>query len=314
MFSDLMFTGAYGTGTKDGRKRPFFAFAAKDLPEVRRLMAGMFVEIMVGRDVDGNLAYKLAIPDRKTDSWEIVPEPKDIPGLAQAAGDCDCVTMVKGSGADHIDLAPFAAGLRHDWSGRFSDALDAFHEGRVDEAQGMLETLSRERPDWPQARHWIGRCRRQRGDPEEAVACYREALGLCCPGERKALAPFAAAILSDMGVACKKKGDQGSAAVCLRWALTLRPNYPEALATSAALLADNEGIFMDALTRMLAIGGCEEIAGRLAVTYGQAMGKDVDAALGAAREAALTYDITRGLSLADPPLTLEHFFSDIGMD
>ncbi|MBI3097677.1 MAG: tetratricopeptide repeat protein [Planctomycetes bacterium] len=95
------------------------------------------------------------------------------------------------------NLAPYVAGLRHDWSGRYSDAHRAFDDGQIDEAQDALETLSRERPDWPQAHHWIGRCHRQRGEMNEAVACYRKALRLFRSDGQKTLPPFAAEILSD---------------------------------------------------------------------------------------------------------------------
>jgi hypothetical protein len=312
MFSDLLMAGSYGIGERDGRKQPRFVFAVRDLSEVRPLLAGMYVRLFVGRNDDGLLAYTLDIPDRGTDTWEIVPEPEDVAALEEAARDTDCVTVIKGAGSDHIDLAPFVAGVRHDWSGRFSDALRAFFEGRVDQSREVLQAISRERPNWPQARHWIGRCHRERGSLEAAASSYRAALGLFNIRGQKTFPPLAAGILSDLGVVRKKTGDLDGAAVCLKWSLALRPNHPEALATAASLLAGNEAVFMDALTRIIAIGGRDDIAERLTDVYAESMGRDRNAVLSKARSAAEGFDLERGLPLVDPPLTPERFFAELG--
>ena len=314
MFSRMMFAGSYGTGNKDGRKHPVFVFAVNDLSDVRRFIAGMYVQIEVGRNDDGRLVYSLDIPDRDPESWGIEIEPKDISWLEEAGRDADCITLIKGAGTDAINLAAFVAGLRHDWSGRYSDAIRALNEERPDEAQNILETLARERPDWPQARHWIGRCHRRRGELESAAAYYREAIGLLQSDGETTFPPLAAGILSDLGVVLKKMGDVNRAAICLKWSLTIRPNHPEALGTAITLLADHEGIFLDGLTRMLAIGGRDEFAERVASAYAQGMGKDMDTLLVAARKGAESYDLERGLPLAAPPLTAGRFFAELGVD
>lgn len=312
MFGDLFMETHYGIAEKGGRKQPafLFAFAPQDLSEVRTWLAGMYVELSVRRNDDGQLAYQLRVPDRGADVWEIVLAPEDVPRLEEAGRDTDCLALIT-TGSARIDLARFAAGVRHDWSGRFSDALRSFFEGRVDEAQEILETLSRKRPEWPQARHWLGRCHRQRGSLDQASACYRAALGLFSVCGKKAFPPLAAGILSDLGVARKKMGDLDGAAVCLRWSLTLRPNHPEALATAAALLADNEAIFMDALARIIAIGRRDELAEQLADVYARSMGRDPAAVLSKARSMAEGFDLERGLPLVDPPLTPKRFFAQL---
>lgn len=310
MFGDLLIAGHYGIEEKGGRKQPAFVFAAQDLSLVRRLLAGMYVELSVRRNEDGQLAYQLSVPDRGSDVWEIVLAPEDVPRLEEAGRDTDCLARIT-AGSAHIDLARFTAGIRHDWSGRFSDALRSFFEGHVDEAQKILDTLSRKRPDWPQARHWLGRCHRQRGSLDQASAHYRAALGLFSVGGKKAFPPLAAGILSDLGVACKKMGDLDGAAVCLQWSISLRPNHPEALATAATLLAANEAIFMDALARIIAIGRRDELAEQLADVYARSMGRDRDALLSKARSMAEGFDLERGLPFVDPPLTPERFFAQL---
>ena len=98
------------------------------------------------------------------------------------------------------------------------------------------------------------------------MGCYRAAVRECadCAGQ---LSPFAAGVLSDMGVAYKKLGDAGRAVHCFLHSLHLRPNHPEALLSFFSLVALDDSYVLLGASRVLALGGRDELVDEFLASY-----------------------------------------------
>jgi hypothetical protein len=137
--------------------------------------------------------------------------------LARGSGECTA-RIVNERGTKAIDLAPFCQGLRHDWSGKVAAAYADLACGRAREAAEALEPIAAKAGAVSAAHHLLGRCHRALGHLPEAIECYRKAVRASADEDGK-LRPWAAAPLSDMGVAYKRSGDAArapSTASCTR--------------------------------------------------------------------------------------------------
>ena len=277
---------------------------------MKQAFLGMFVDLQVRCDAKGDLAYVLGVPDRGVPPWSIAIDPDERRRLSEVAREVGVVAYVQ-CPAGTIDLNQFAEDVEHDWSGRWSKAGDLITAGKIDEAETLLNELLADSPNrLPIARHALGRCHRAKNRLPEAIACFREAAAMVRRRRDKAFLPSAAGILSDLGVAYKRSGDYARAACCLTWALSLRPNHCEALATFATLFGESDALFVNVCARILAIGGRDKLAEQLAGGYAGEYKKDAAKLLELARWAAKDLDLARWpLALAKEELTPEKFFA-----
>ena len=116
------------------RDAPRFTFRVRDLGKVEAALRGMFVELSV-REQRGGLAFCLDVPDRELGGWSIPLGEGELIKLARAGGACEA--RVVGEQGE-LDLAAFAAGLRHDWSGKVARAFAQLSAG---DAEGAGRTL-----------------------------------------------------------------------------------------------------------------------------------------------------------------------------
>ena len=210
-----------------------------------------------------------------------------------------------------IDLNDFATDVEHDWSGRWAKASDLITAGKIDEAEPILAELISDSPGrLPIARHAMGRCHRAKNRLPEAIASYREAVAMVKRQRDKAFLPSAAGILSDMGVAYKRSGDYARAACCLSFALSLRPNHCEALATFTTLFGQADALLVRGCARILAIGGRDKLAEQLGAGYAGEYKQDAAKLLEIARYAAKDLDLAKWpLALGKEELTPEKFLA-----
>ncbi len=292
-----LFTGGSYT-FKD--QLPVFNFRAADWQAALSLFKGMYVELQVRNDAKGQLAYVLSVPDRGIPPWTIPIDPDHRATLSQGAKEFGHVaTYVQCPGPKTIDLDEFSADVEHDWSGRYGRASDLLSAKKLEEAEAIAAELADDCHDrLPIAHHLLGRCHRAQNRLPEAIACYRTAVGMLKKKRDRTFLPSAAGVLSDMGVAYKRSGDAARAACCLSWALSLRPNYPEALATFVTLFKECDALVVHACARMLAIGR-DRLAEQITAGYSAEYKKDGARLLAIARYAA------RDLDLAKWPLALK---------
>lgn len=245
--------------------RPRFTFRVRDLPAVQGLLRGMFVELAVRPTPAGPLAFCLDVPDRELGTWSIPLREGERLKLARTDGECEA--RLRGEGAAEIlDLTPFVAGLRHDWSGGEAAGFARLAQGDPEGAARLLAPLAARPGALASTHHLLGRCHRALGRLEEAIACYRAAISAGADAEGR-LRPWAAGALSDMGVAYKRMGDAERAMHCFLHSLHLRPNHPEALLSFFSLLAEEEPYVLFGAARVLAIGGREDLVEQFLANY-----------------------------------------------
>lgn len=306
-FANLYSGGSYTF--KD--QLPVFNFRAADWQAALALFKGMYVELQVRNDAKGQLAYALSVPDRGIPPWSIPIDPDHRAMLSQGAKEFGHVaTYVQCPGPKTIDLSEFSADVEHDWSGRYGRASDLLAAKKLDEAEAIAVELADDCHDrLPIAHHLMGRCHRAQNRLPEAIACYRTALGMLKKKREKTFLPSAAGVLSDMGVAYKRSGDAARAACCLTWALSLRPNYPEALATFVTLFKENDALVAQACARMAALGR-DKLAEQIATGYAAEYKKDGARLLAIAKHAAKDLDLAKWpLALKKEDLSPEKFLA-----
>ncbi|MGC4117731.1 MAG: hypothetical protein QM765_24880 [Myxococcales bacterium] len=306
-FANLFTGGSYNF--KD--QIPVFNFRVSDQAAALALFKGMYVELQVRNDSKGQLAYVLSVPDRALPPWAIPIDPDHRATLSQGAKEVDhVVTYVQCPGPKTIDLNEFAADVEHDWSGRYGRASDLLAAKKVDEAYAIAAELVDDCHDrLPVAHHLLGRCLRAQNHLPEAIGCYRTAVGMLKKKREKTFLPSAAGVLSDMGVAYKRSGDAARAACCLTWALSLRPNHPEALATFVTLFKECDALVVHACARMLALGR-DKLAEQISTGYAAEYKKDGAKLLAIARHASKDLDLTKWpLALKKEELAPEKFLA-----
>ncbi len=268
-FRELFAGGECAFPRRGGRAR--FTFYVSDLARAERLFEDMYVELSVRARSDGGLAFCLDVPDRDLGSWLIPLHDAELLKLGQGPADCEARLRADG-GTRSLDLSPFCVGLRHDWSGGVARAFCDLARGDVEGSARRLAPLVARRDAVPGAHHLLGRCHRAAGRLSEAIACYREAVRACA-GEDGKLRPWAAAPLSDMGVAYKKQGDAARAVHCFLHSLHLRPNHPEALLSFFSLMALDDTYVLFGAARVLALGG-GPLVDQFLSSYAEFAGKD----------------------------------------
>lgn len=258
-----------------GRRPARFTFRVGDLDRVQRLLENMFVELTVRPMRGGGMAFCLDVPDRDLGTWSIPIREGDRIKLARGSGACGA-RIVNERSTKSIDLSQFCDGLRHDWSGKVAAAFADLACGKAREAAAALEPISADDGAVPAAHHLLGRCHRALGHLPEAVECYRKAVRASADESGK-LQPWAAAPLSDMGVAYKRQGDAARAIHCFLHSLHLRPNHPEALLSFFSLMAVEEGYVLFGAARVLAMGGQEDLVDQFLDSYSTVSGRDIAA-------------------------------------
>jgi tetratricopeptide (TPR) repeat protein len=270
-FLELFARGECDWPRRRGRALPRFTFRVHDLAQVQRLFAGMFVELAVRPTMDGGLAFCLDVPDRELGTWSIALHEGDRAKLARGDGECTARIIAAGS-SEAIDLAPFASGLRYDFSGKEAAAFALLAQGNAKAARSALEPLATRQDACATTHHLLGRCHRALGKLEQAVTCYGEAVR--ASAAEGLLHPWAAGPLSDMGVAYKKLADPARAVHCFLHSLHLRPNHPEALLSFFSLIAIDDAYVLFGVARVLAIGGRDDLADEFLAGYCVSAGRE----------------------------------------
>jgi tetratricopeptide (TPR) repeat protein len=266
-----------------------FTFRVRDLSKVTELFHGMFIELSVRPIRGGGLAFCLDVPDRELGTWSIPVREGDRLKLARTAGECGARVACNG---DALELAPFASGLRHDWSGKVAQAFAALSSGDPDAARRSLRPVCARSEAPPAAHHLLGRCYRALGVLDEAIDCYRAAVRQSAD-EAGLLHPFAAGVLSDMGVAYKKQGDPARAVHCFLHSLHLRPNHPEALLSFFSLMALDDSYVVFGASRVLALGGRDALVDEFLASYASFAKKSARALRADAERLAQKVDLTQ---------------------
>ncbi|MGC4120930.1 MAG: tetratricopeptide repeat protein [Myxococcales bacterium] len=256
-----------------GRRPARFTFRVSDFDRVQQLLENMFVELTVRPMRGGGMAFCLDVPDRDLGTWSIPIKEGDRIKLARGAGECTA-RIVNERATKALDLAPFCEGLRHDWSGKVAAAFADLACGKAREAAAALEPVAAMDDAVPAAHHLLGRCHRALGRLTEAVECYRNAVRASADESGK-LQPWAAAPLSDMGVAYKRQGDAARAIHCFLHSLHLRPNHPEALLSFFSLMAVEEGYVLFGAARVLAMACQEELVDEFLDSYATVSGREI---------------------------------------
>ncbi|HEY3445101.1 MAG TPA: tetratricopeptide repeat protein [Myxococcales bacterium] len=250
-----------------------FTFRVRDFERVETLLEHMFVELTVRPLRAGGMAFCLDVPDRDLGTWSIPLREGDRIKLARGSGECTA-RIVNERATRSIDLAPYCDGLRHDWGGKVAAAFADLACGKAREAAQALEPIAAKEGAVPAAHHLLGRCYRALGRLPEAVECYRLAVRASADESGK-LKPWAAAPLSDMGVAYKRQGDAARAIHCFLHSLHLRPNHPEALLSFFSLMAVEEGYVLFGAARVLAMGCQEELVDEFLDSYALVSGREI---------------------------------------
>jgi len=295
-FHQLFFGGGLSFCAVGGQgvEVPCFTFNTRDLSRTREFFRGMYVDLSVRLRPGGGLAYCLDLPDRSVEPWSIPVAGPELDRLRREAALFDsCPTRVRDPEGACLDLMPFVAGLKHDWSGRVAQGLSALGREETDLAAGLFRQVADENPcAIPAAHHLLGRCLRICERLDEAVGCYHAAVRAAASPSGD-LVPFCAGPLSDMGVAFKKKGDAARAVHCFLHSLHLRPNHPEALLTFFSLFATDDKLVVYGAARVLAVGGRPEMVMQYLANYGAFAGSDPALLLALATNLAGRMDLTR---------------------
>jgi len=268
-----------------------FTFRVGDFERVQGLLANMFVELTVRPLRGGGTAFCLDVPDRDLGTWSIPLREGDRIKLARGSGECTA-RIVNERGTKAIDLAPFCQGLRHDWSGKVAAAYADLACGRAREAAEALEPIAAKAGAVSAAHHLLGRCHRALGHLPEAIEGYRKAVRASADEDGK-LRPWAAAPLSDMGVAYKRVGDAARAIHCFLHSLHLRPNHPEALLSFFSLMAVEEGYVLFGAARVLAMGGQDELVDQFLDSYSCVSGREIGALRSEALKLSAKVDLAK---------------------
>lgn len=292
-FSELFAGGECEWPGRRGAATARFTFRVNDFERVERLFGGMFVELSVRPLTAGGIAFCLDVPDRDLGTWSVPVREGDRIKLARGRGTCTA-RVVSERGARVLDLAPFAEGLAHDWSGRVAEAYADLACGKPKKAAEALAPVAARAGAPPCAHHLLGRCYRSLGRLEEAIESYRAAVR--AGAEDNKLRPWAAGPLSDMGVAYKRQGDAARAVHCFLHSLHLRPNHPEALLSFFSLMAVDDHYVVFGAARVLALGGHEELVDEFLEGYASAAGRPI------AGLRAETARLAKQVDLADWPL------------
>ncbi|MBF0296093.1 MAG: glycosyltransferase family protein [Magnetococcales bacterium] len=118
--------------------------------------------------------------------------------------------------------------------GRFAAAagraFDLYRAGRLAEALTVLDGMGREFAPDPQLLNLAAGCHKGLGDPEQAAACWREALRL---------SPHDASVINNLGVLAWERGRPAEAESAYRQALRIAPDYPSARYNLGVLLYES---------------------------------------------------------------------------
>jgi hypothetical protein len=261
---------------------PVFVFATRALDAAQNAIKHMVVEFDVRFDFRGELAYHLDVPDRGLPPVAIAIPPGQLARAERGASMMNvCPTFIRDQAGGSLDLSRFCMDVTHDWSGNYARANRAFVlEHNVDSAlkglYGLQRVVGEHMP--VAARRLLGRCHRELGQLDESITHYKIALSCACESMQSRFLPVAAGVLSDLGVAYKRKGDLPRAALCLLHSLQLRPNHPQALLTFAATLLE-PALVTHACARVLVIGGHRELVVSLLKNVAEVRGVEAESLL-----------------------------------
>lgn len=304
-WNDLVTEGSYALVTDEAYPRlrkPVFTFRATDVPKVKAFLANHYVHFEVRWRDDNRMAYFMSAPDISDDTVSIVVPSSDHIWIQSGhALDDQHKTLIVDDRGGELAMDTFTKSVAHDWTQIYAEAdkclrlSETAGDKRDDYIEAAMKGMKLYHADLEsyvaQSHQLYGRLWQMKGELEMARHHLALAVRLAVRRGTDALLPSAAGPLLDLALALEASKDAAAAKQCLLHALSVRPNYPAALAALAQLSSDDEAIVSTSLARLAALGTREALLRSTARIVGEASGRSPEALVTAAEKDAARVDL-----------------------